>query len=317
MTACSLQSAAVGEQLAGTAPVARTWIVVEQVGPWGRDAVAESPLPADVRATLLAAKALGVGVLLARHPDRGERSGAAGHHVWIARCAAGGTRLRHAVLDDLDLLAHAAPDELAAGRLPAIGGAQAEPLLLVCTHSRRDQCCAVHGRALLAGLLAGAAPEQRARVWECSHVGGHRFAPVTLSLPTGAVHGRLSADEGLDILRRADAGLVRPDRLRGRTCFPAPLQAAEVAVRQQAGIDGADDLDVLVVHGGRAVPADPGWPVPTGPVDLAVRHRDGRAWQVVVSHQAGTHTRAESCGADAVAVHAWVVDDLRPAEAWS
>jgi len=42
-------------------------------------------------------------------------------------------------------------------------------LLLVCTHSKRDQCCAIHGRALVAGLLDRVAAEDRLRVWAMRH----------------------------------------------------------------------------------------------------------------------------------------------------
>ena len=84
----------------------------------------------------------------------------------------------------------------------------------MCTHSRRDQCCAQHGRALLTGLLDQNSP-LRDRIWECSHIGGHRFAPVTLSLPCGIVHGRMNIPEGVAMLALLGQGKVLPDRMRG------------------------------------------------------------------------------------------------------
>ena len=47
-----------------------------------------------------------------------------------------------------------------------------EPMLLVCTHGVHDTCCAVRGRPV-AAALARRWPEA---TWECSHVGGDRFA---------------------------------------------------------------------------------------------------------------------------------------------
>jgi hypothetical protein len=317
VTSCSLQSSAVAEPLAGTAPTACAWIIIEHTGPWGRDALADSDLPTAVREHLAGAKSLGITVLLARHPDRLERRGAEGVNVWVARAAAGGARLRHDVLPDLDPLTRWDLAALAEGSLPALGSAVPEPLLLVCTHSKRDQCCAVHGRALITALLAQADPAHRARIWECSHIGGHRFAPVTLSLPSGSVHGRVPLDQVAALADATDAGRVLPELLRGRSCFPAPLQAADVAVRRLADIDGADDLDVLVRQGERAVPVDLGWAVPTGGVDLEVRHRDGRAWHATVQHESLGAMRAESCGADALPVHAWAVTDVAVADPWA
>lgn len=316
MTTCSELSAALGEPLAGTAPVARTWIVVENRGTWGRDALTDSDLPDPVRALLLEAKRQGVGVQLARHPDRPERAGVAGHHVWVARSAAGGVRLRHGVLDSLDPLLAWDIDEFVAGRLPALGTSDPQPLLLVCTHGKRDLCCAVRGRDLVTSLLAAVDEPGRSRIWETSHIGGHRFAPVTLSLPSGTVHGRLSAAEAIEVLRRQEEGRVLVDRMRGRSAFPAPFQAADLAVRRAEGIDGCDDLDVLLVQAERAVPVDLGWAVPMGAVTLEVRHVDGRTWRVEVAGRTGDDRRPESCGGDPVPVHDWSVSGVSAAPAW-
>jgi hypothetical protein len=206
-------------------------------------------------------------------------------------------------------------EAIATGSLPALGSVTHEPLLLVCTHSRRDRCCAVHGRALLTSLLEVATDDQRARIWECSHVGGHRFAPVTLSLPSGAVHGRLGTEQSADLLRRHDEGRVTIDHLRGRSGFLAPCQAAAGAVRQLTGIDGVDDLDVLRIVDGRAVPASDGL-VEMNTAMTEVRHKDGRAWQVEVDRVTLDRSRAESCGGEQVAVAAWVARDVTPAAPW-
>ena len=315
MTVCSEESLAADEPLSGTAPFARAWIVIESPGTWGRDAVADGGLPDAVRETMMGAKAAGVTVLLARHPDRLERDRHSDRHVWVARSAAGGMLLRHAVLDDLAPLADWDLAAIAAGSLPAVGAVTREPLLLVCTHGKRDRCCAVNGRALLASLLDTAAPRQRGRIWECSHIGGHRFAPVTLTLPSGAVHGRLRADQASDLLMRLDEDRVLIDHLRGRSGFLAPCQAAAGAVRRETGIDGVDDLDVLRVVDGRAVPASDGI-VEVNTASTEVRHRDGRAWQVTVDRVPLDRSRAESCGAEPSAVAAWVARAVVPAPAW-
>jgi hypothetical protein len=312
---CSVESASVGEQLAGTAPFARAWIVIEQPGPWGREAVAESKLPPPVRENLARAKAAGVSVVLARHPDRPERAGFGEVNVWVARVAAGGMLLRHGLMADLTPLAAWDLDRLAAGSLPALGSVTQEPLLLVCTHGRRDRCCAVHGRALLTSLLETATPEQRRRVWECSHVGGHRFAPVTVSLPSGAVHGRLDDTAAAQVLAALDHGRVVVDNLRGRSGFLPPCQAAAGAVRRLESIDGVDDLDVLAIVDGRAVPPAAGLPA-DGVTEAEVRHRDGRAWRVDLTVATLPELRAESCGAEPGPVRYWTAQAPRPVTPW-
>jgi len=315
VTVCSVESLEADEPLSGTAPFARAWIVIESPGTWGRDAVADGGLPDAVRETMLRAKEAGVTVLLARHPDRLDRDGHPDRNVWVARSAAGGMLLRHAVLDDLAPLADWDLSAIAAGSLPAIGAVTRQPLLLVCTHGKRDRCCAVNGRALLTSLLDSATPDQRSRIWECSHIGGHRFAPVTLSLPSGAVHGRLRADQSPELLERLDQDRVLIEHLRGRSGFLAPCQAAAGAVRRETGVDGVDDLDVLRIVDGRAVPASDGI-VEVNTASTEVRHRDGRAWQVTVDRVALDRSRAESCGAEPSAVAAWVAREVVPVADW-
>jgi hypothetical protein len=204
---------------------------------------------------------------------------------------------------------------IAAGSLPALGAVTREPLLLVCTHGKRDRCCAVNGRALLTNLLETASAEQRRRIWECSHIGGHRFAPVTLSLPSGAVHGRLDTAEAAALLQRHESGRVLVDHLRGRSGLLAPCQSADAAVRRLAGVDGVDDLDVLRVVDDRVVPAS-GGVVEVDVAQTEVRHRDGRAWRVDVVRVPLTRPRAESCGAEPVAGAAWVAREPVPVTPW-
>lgn len=315
MTVCSLESRAVAEPLTGTAPYARAWIIIESPGPWGRDALSDSRLPAPVRDNMLEAKRAGVSVLLARHPDRPERSGQQALNVWVARSMAGGLLLRHGLLSDLTPLAAWDMAAIGDGSLPALGSVTREPLLLVCTHGKRDRCCAVNGRALLTSLLEAATPEQRARIWECSHIGGHRFAPVTLSLPSGAVHGRIDTADAADLLLHHESGRVLIGNLRGRSGFLAPCQSAAGAVRALTGTDGVDDLDVLRVVDGRAVPAS-GGVVELDVAQTEVRHLDGRAWRVDVERVPLDRPRAESCGAEPVAGAAWVARSVTPVDPW-
>lgn len=310
---CSVSSRATDEPLAGTAPHALTWVAVEEPGPWGRDAVADSPLPDGLRATLRRLKDAGVGVLLIRRPD--ERRPVHERTVLVARTAPGGALLRRGCTIDGDELAAWDPDALAAGQLPAFGEASRDPVLLVCTHSRRDACCARFGRSLLDALLTSA-PDRSAFVWECSHIGGHRFAPVTLTLPSGIVHGRLSDADAPRLAETLESGSVLPDSMRGRTSFPAPLQTAGIAVRQLIRETRADAIDVLALVGERAVPVDAGWAVPTVPTDLEVRHVDGRAWHVTISPERLTGERPESCGAEPAPIHAWHAAPPRAVAPW-
>ena len=65
--------------------------------------------------------------------------------------------------------------------------------MLVCTHGVHDTCCAIRGRPVAAALAA----EWPGQVWECSHVGGDRFAPNVVVLPDGFYYGNLDPESAV------------------------------------------------------------------------------------------------------------------------
>jgi hypothetical protein len=264
---CSLLALARDEPLAGTAPVARRWVCVEQRGAWPSD-LTSHPEPA------LAALAATPGwrLLLIRRPGRrGEHD--APLRVYLADTAPGTTRVTTFAVDG--------PEDLADIDLPGadepLPGARADgPLLLVCTHGRRDRCCAVDGRALATAIVDGGEQD----VWECSHLGGHRFAPTALVLPTGYAYGRLDPGTAIAARKAAFPGEVDIAQCRGRTTWSPAGQVADLAVRAASGLRDANALHVADVPGGALVTA-----------------RDGRRWEVDVSPVVGA-SRPTSCGSD-------------------
>ena len=311
------------EPLIGTAPRARAWLVLEQPGPYGFHALTDSHLPEPVQAALGALpKDSGTRVLLARrvghHADTHQDSGS--RRFWFAHTAPGGVRMRTGLLDDVELLAPDLAETLVAaarGELPPWGTRSTDPLLLVCTNSRRDVCCALEGRPVAESLAAD--PAYADRVLEVSHLGGHRFAPTALLLPSGDAFGRLDASSAREILDAADDGRLAPlAHHRGRTALAQPAQAAEHAVRAAAGVDALDALDALRRVDGHVLPAPLRWAGDddSGVADVEVRHRDGRAWRVLVRRTPLSHARAESCGKKQVEAEAWVADPPVAVEPW-
>lgn len=114
---------------------------------------------------------------------------------------------------------------------------QAGSLVLVCTHGRRDPCCAERGRPLAAATSA-AFPDI---TWESSHIGGDRFAGNLLTFPHGFFFGRVRPDEGAGVVAAYRDGRIVLDRFRGRSCHPMAVQAADIALRTEVGLDGIDD----------------------------------------------------------------------------
>jgi hypothetical protein len=124
-----------------------------------------------------------------------------------------------------------------------IGDAPTSPerRYFVCTNGARDPCCAIRGPAV-AQALERARPGQ---VYECSHLGGHRFAANVLVLPDGLCFGRLDARSAPALADMLDAGMLPLDHLRGRTAFEPEQQAAEILLRRELGLAGLADLTLV------------------------------------------------------------------------
>ncbi|MEV5985564.1 sucrase ferredoxin [Streptomyces sp. NPDC052051] len=288
MSTCTAASRHLDEPLAGTAATARTWLLLEQPGPWGAKALTSSHLdPALGRALEAAAEDTGVRVALIRRPGRHADCGTpAVRQVYAAHTVPGRTWLYSATtatperLLDLDFAAlgdgdpHTV-DAVLQGR-PHTG----DPLALVCTNGKRDRCCALLGRPLAAELSASGVDG----VWEVTHLGGHRFAPTLLVLPFGYAYGRAQAPHVKEILQGVREGRVVVEGCRGGSAWERPAQAAELAVRTAAREDAANTLTVVRTEG-----VAPRW-------EVEVAHADGRRWRVVLARGASLPPRPESCG---------------------
>jgi hypothetical protein len=79
-------------------------------------------------------------------------------------------------------------------------------------------------------------------MWECSHIGGDRFAGNLVCFPHGLYFGRLDETTGPAVARAYLEGVVDLDHYRGRACYPFDVQAAEAWVRRSTGLRGVDDV---------------------------------------------------------------------------
>lgn len=232
---CSEISRENDEPLGGTASRIDRWLLVEYRGLWSHDALTGSGLSDQVKARLreLAAAQPRTRLLLIRRPDRRHHDGLA---VYVADSRQGQERL--AVLE---VRAH---EELR--RLDPFEAAEPvdEPLFLVCTHGKHDRCCARYGRPLWEGVS-----EQldESSAWQCTHVGGDRFAGNLVVLPYGIYYGRVDRDDVANVLDHQLAGQVALEHYRGRSCWPFAVQAADRRVRAEEGLTGITDVSLAGV----------------------------------------------------------------------
>ena len=181
---CAVAARDRNESMFATASQVRRWLLIEVRGAWGRDAVADSDLARYASAGWrgrLQADQIRV-IAIRRDLDRSSQQALEMFYVESGGGSDRGRCWRRRVPT-----LRAAAD--AASELTTTGGwddwqSHRAPLLLVCTNGRHDACCATFGRPLARDLRHSAGS---ADVWECSHIGGDRFAANVVILPEGLV----------------------------------------------------------------------------------------------------------------------------------
>ncbi len=219
--------------MVGRAGHARGWLAVEHSGPWGRNIVA------DVLSDPLRDVDLdGIRVVLIRR--RATRAPSDGPcTVFMAWGAGARPWIRQVTVSRLDDLAQLVP--LIREAEPAVGAVPQLPVVLVCTHGKRDACCAEFGRPVHRAVK----DRTDADVWECTHVGGDRFAANMVILPEALYFSRLTpatADAPIDGYLQ---GRLDMPTYRGRASLSMAEQAAEHAARVATGADALGAVEII------------------------------------------------------------------------
>ena len=230
---CSALAEELGEPMIGSVDQRSRWLLIEDRSAWGTDAV-EDVVGRDFAD---AAKAGSLRVLLVRRREGDPASDVVRRAILVDTVT---REMASRTIGDVAELSLAAALD---APVSEFGEQTSDPIFLVCTNGKRDACCALRGRALVS-TLAASHPE---RTWECTHLGGHRFAGNLVCLPDGVVYGRITPEEGARLADEFLEGRIDAALLRGRSAWPVPAQVAEQALRLRLGADGLDDLRLVEV----------------------------------------------------------------------
>jgi len=289
--ACSSISATRVEPLQATASMVRNWVLIEQPGAWGPEALNQSGLPASVAGALATlSRAHDFRVLLLRRPPRSVagargalRAAERARHCFVAHSGSQARWIQEQVVTDLDELLEADFTPMRDGSPVGFGVARERPLYLVCTNGRHDPCCATLGRPVARVLQQGSAADA---VWECSHFGGDRFAGNLVCLPDGLYFGRITPDHAQRVVDGYGRGTIDLDHYRGRAGQPFAAQAAEYFIRRQEGLTGIDDLTwISHRHVGAHV------------VEVTFARAGGGTYQLSIGVEPAVDSRPLSCSA--------------------
>ncbi len=284
---CSDTSLARHEPLFATASSVLRWVLVEQPGAWPRAAPPTERDDPERTASLRRQAMEWKGRYLAIRRPAGVPKDA-GRTVFVAQSRPGQEHLlRMHVSDPAELREVRLPNDL---EDPGPGWQrESQSLIAVCTHGKHDVCCAVKGRPL-AAALSDARPDA---VWECSHVGGDRFAPNVVVLPFGWYFGRVDPADAGPFTRAIVAGQLPLRQYRGRSAYVPAVQAAQHFAAEQRGNELATDLvaaDAFRPLGCERV-GESSWRVELQ--DVA-----GRAVEAIVHRDPDPHAVRLTCSAD-------------------
>lgn len=221
-----------------TASAGSSWLLLELDGGWGPSVFLQSHSSLDPdlgRAIVRRAEAAGMRIAAIRR--HGRRVEARRWRWFVAKSLVGEEALFHGEVDG-------ARDYLDLDLSGADGTLTEGPVVAVCAHGRHDQCCAVRGRAAVAAISA----EYPEFTWECSHLGGDRFAATMLILPEGLCYGRVDSTDAAGLVRLYLDGRLDDRFLRGRTSVPHAVQAAQHFAREAYGDDRIDSLHPVTVE---------------------------------------------------------------------
>ena len=277
---CAELSLANGEALFATASRIDHWLLVEYRGIWTRDVLGGSGLSDPVKAHLREQlDALPRSRLLfIRRPERRNAPRLA---LFLARSNGEGRRFFGLELDSYDDLLSLDFAGALSGSGERVGEPLEHPLLVVCTHGKRDRCCAKFGQPLYDEVRVQVEQEW---VWQSTHVGGDRFAGNLVCLPEGLYFGRVTRPDVWALLDEYRAGRIQLEHYRGRSSHAFPVQAAERSVRLATGLTGIDEVRLLGWERARG-----GWRV------RLLAGRDDEVHELDVAVESGEPTRLTCC----------------------
>ncbi|HJP92579.1 MAG TPA: sucrase ferredoxin [Pyrinomonadaceae bacterium] len=240
---CSVRSIEAGENAFGTASIGDAWLLLEYPRPWGAKAFSESALPKAVKIHLASTlKQVPRSRVLLIKQSRKVKEPLTLFVVHSREASSSILKYEFSEYEqllDLDL-------GLVLGGGSLVGATRWDgPLFLVCTHGKRDKCCAKFGIPVYKTIrtLVG-----DSAVWQCSHVGGDRFAANVVCFPDGLFYGHLTEETTKLIVREYYERRIVLANFRGRSCYSFPVQAAEFFARRETGFRGIGDLKFLTYN---------------------------------------------------------------------
>lgn len=216
---CSAASRYFKEQLGGTAANSNVFILIEHFNPFPEKVIEAHFDKVWLRSAQLLAKTLKGKLLLIRN----KRTNIKDCKITFVDCRADryfsiSTTIENTPNVNLESLWNNKEQEW-----------QTDPFFLVCTNGKKDKCCAKFGYPVFKFFESFNAD---VGVWECSHVGGDRFAANVVVMPFGIYYGHVAVEDVGHILVRTLLRKIYKNKFRGISRRSFYEQAIECHLRE-------------------------------------------------------------------------------------
>ncbi|WP_328187853.1 sucrase ferredoxin [Marinobacter sp. OP 3.4] len=195
---------------------------------------------------------------------------------------------------------------------PWAGRPVTRPVMLCCTHGKKDKCCAKFGydtyRALQAEIAQRDLPVD---LWESSHLGGCRLAASLITFPSRRKYGRIGRDDTKALLEHEIRDRAYLPCYRGNGRLTPAQQCAETAALEWLARQEINAEDLVV----EPVPAEQSGP----DVEVRVRWTSGPDTGVLVAQCVQREIQRVDTCADLdegpTSSWCWMVSAIAPEEA--
>lgn len=219
------------ESIAGTAPNEEAYLILEMAKPW----------PAKIKKAEGVVE--GIRKVLKKHKSEDFKLLATPEITWLPQAQEPRALVirwdgKQALCE---VLSPATPESVKASISGPVKG-EPKQFYMVCTHGSRDPCCGLKGVPIYRALEQAAGR----KTLQVSHLGGHRFAPVLLSMPEWKFYGHLTPETALELDHHLCNDKPYLNGYRGHGRLKAAVQLMEAKLWAEYG----SSLDEVKFVGG-------------------------------------------------------------------
>jgi hypothetical protein len=239
---CADLSRRSGEDLIGSAPTYATYIFIECPQPWTANAWDSKAIPSNLKAFVekvtRSHRQIKFLLISADKPNPNSKARVIAFHRHSSPSTG---YIRQEFRVNLEKVVPLIERYLANPEAIALQPSTERSIrdFFICTHGSHDKCCAHYGYPFFrqARTIALNLGLRDVRVWQVSHIGGHRFAPTMIGFPDGRYYGALDGESFAAIAQRQGDIHHIHTVYRGWGILPRNVQVLERELFRQYGWD--------------------------------------------------------------------------------